>query len=60
MSEKGTYSEVVMEERVTLAIIGGSGLYTMPGLESPREHDHANMILILPLASLVRRLPLGH
>ncbi|HEU0296230.1 MAG TPA: S-methyl-5'-thioadenosine phosphorylase [Anaerolineales bacterium] len=28
-----------MEETVTLAIIGGSGLYTMPGLESPREHN---------------------
>jgi 5'-methylthioadenosine phosphorylase len=30
--------EVVMEENVTLAIIGGSGLYNMPGLEIPREH----------------------
>jgi 5'-methylthioadenosine phosphorylase len=28
-----------MEEPVTLAIIGGSGLYDMPGLESPREHN---------------------
>jgi len=28
-----------MEESVTLAIIGGSGLYDMPGLESPHEHN---------------------
>ena len=28
-----------MEESVTLAIIGGSGLYNMPGLENPREHN---------------------
>jgi 5'-methylthioadenosine phosphorylase len=28
-----------MEENVTLAIIGGSGLYNMPGLENPREHN---------------------
>jgi len=28
-----------MEETVALAIIGGSGLYSMPGLENPREHN---------------------
>jgi 5'-methylthioadenosine phosphorylase len=28
-----------MEESATLAIIGGSGLYNMPGLENPREND---------------------
>lgn len=28
-----------MTEQVTLAIIGGSGLYSMPGLESTREHN---------------------
>ena len=28
-----------MTESVTLAIIGGSGLYEMPGLEDTREHD---------------------
>jgi 5'-methylthioadenosine phosphorylase len=28
-----------MEESVTLAIIGGSGLYNMSGLENPREHN---------------------
>jgi 5'-methylthioadenosine phosphorylase len=28
-----------MPETVTLAIIGGSGLYDMPGLENPREHN---------------------
>jgi 5'-methylthioadenosine phosphorylase len=27
-----------MEENVALAIIGGSGLYNMAGLENPREH----------------------
>ena len=27
-----------MTEQVTLAIIGGSGLYSMPGLEAAREH----------------------
>lgn len=27
-----------MEDNVTLAIIGGSGLYNMPGLENSREH----------------------
>ena len=28
-----------MDEHPILAVIGGSGLYQMPGLESPREHD---------------------
>ena len=28
-----------MTEQVTLAIIGGSGLYSMPGLEEPRQYD---------------------
>lgn len=28
-----------MKDNVTLAIIGGSGLYNMPGLENPREHE---------------------
>lgn len=28
-----------MTEQVTLAIIGGSGLYSMPGLEDTREYD---------------------
>jgi len=28
-----------MSEQVTLAIIGGSGLYEMPGLSDTREHD---------------------
>jgi 5'-methylthioadenosine phosphorylase len=27
-----------MNEQVTLAIIGGSGLYNMPGLQNPQEH----------------------
>lgn len=27
-----------MNEPISLAIIGGSGLYTMPGLQEPREH----------------------
>lgn len=30
-----------MTEQVTLAIIGGSGLYTMPGLEATREYSIA-------------------
>jgi 5'-methylthioadenosine phosphorylase len=28
-----------MNEKVTLAIIGGSGLYNMPGLQNTQEHD---------------------
>ena len=28
-----------MSEKVTLAIIGGSGLYNMPGLQNTQEHD---------------------
>jgi len=28
-----------MEEKTTLAIIGGSGLYSMPGLQDTREYD---------------------
>jgi len=28
-----------MEEKTTLAIIGGSGLYSMPGLQDPQEYD---------------------
>jgi 5'-methylthioadenosine phosphorylase len=28
-----------MTEHVTLAILGGSGLYEMPGLKDPREHE---------------------
>lgn len=28
-----------MDDTITLAIIGGSGLYHMPGLENPREHE---------------------
>ena len=28
-----------MSEKVTLAIIGGSGLYSMPGLQNTQEHD---------------------
>jgi len=28
-----------MDEHVTIAIIGGSGLYEMPGIESTREYD---------------------
>ena len=28
-----------MTEHVTLAIIGGSGLYEMPGLQDPREYN---------------------
>ena len=28
-----------MAEKVTLAIIGGSGLYEMPGLTNTHEHD---------------------
>ena len=28
-----------MTEHVTLAIIGGSGLYSMPGLEETRQYD---------------------
>ena len=37
-SKSSFHLEVVMEDNVTLAIIGGSGLYNMPGLEDPREH----------------------
>ena len=28
-----------MSEKVTLAVIGGSGLYNMPGLQNTQEHD---------------------
>jgi len=28
-----------MSEKVTLAVIGGSGLYDMPGLQNIQEHD---------------------
>jgi len=28
-----------MSEKVTLAVIGGSGLYDMPGLQNPQEHE---------------------
>jgi 5'-methylthioadenosine phosphorylase len=41
-----------MEEKGTLAIIGGSGLYDMPGLENPREH-HLNTPFGKPSAPIV-------
>jgi 5'-methylthioadenosine phosphorylase len=31
--------EMNMHEKILLAIIGGSGLYSLPGLENVREHD---------------------
>jgi 5'-methylthioadenosine phosphorylase len=44
-----------MTEKVSLAIIGGSGLYSMPGLTETTEHD-----LLTPFGKPFQRLLLGH